>query len=97
MALPALLAVSTAVSAVSAVSAVNTAKEQKKALKEQKKLQKEREAELAEEEIARQQAQKKAASSGVRVGRGSLVSSSVTGMGSPATPPISSRGTLFGN
>ena len=94
MALPALLAVA---SAVSTVSAVQSAQDQKKALKEQKKLEAQRKAELAEEEIARQQAQKKAASSGVRVGRSSLVSSSVTGMGSPNTPPIASRSTLFGN
>ena len=94
MALPALLAVS---AAVSTVATVQNAKEQKRALKEQKKLQKTREAELAEENLAREQAKKKAASSGVRVGRGSLVSSSATGMGTQMAPPISSRNTLFGN
>lgn len=84
-------------SLVSAGSAVKSAQDQKKALKEQKKLEAQRKAELAEEEIARQQAQKKAASSGVRVGRSSLVSSSVTGMGSPNAPTIASMSTLFGN
>ena len=86
-----------AASVVSAGSAVKSAQDQKKALKEQKKLEAQRKAELAEEEIARQQAQKKAASSGVRVGRSSLVSPSITGMGAQMAPPIASRSTRFGN
>ena len=94
MAVPALLAVS---ALVSTGAAVKSAQDQKKALKEQKKLESARKAELAEEEIARQQAQKKAASSGVRVGRGSLTSPSITGMGTQMAPPIASRSTLFGN
>lgn len=86
-----------AASLASTGAAVKSAQDQKKALKEQKKLESARKAELAEEEIARQQAQKKAASSGVRVGRGSLTSPSITGMGTQMAPPIASRSTLFGN
>lgn len=98
MGLETIVAVAALTSAtVSTASAIKSNQEQKKAVKEQKKLQKTREDELANEEIARQQAQKKAASSGTRVGRGSLTSPSITGMGTQMAPPISSRSTLFGN
>lgn len=85
--------------AVTAGSAVKTAQESKKAAKEQKKLTKEREAELANETIARRQAAEKAATAGTRAGRGALTfgSGGITGMGSPSAPPIATRGSLFGN
>lgn len=87
--------------AISAKSSLDNAKEAKKARKAQEKLEKERSAQLAEEAIARRRSQEKAATSGQRAGLGArssfLSGIGNTGMGAPTAPPISARGTLFGN
>lgn len=88
-----------AASAASAGAAVKNAQEAKKARKEQQKLVKEREAELANETIARRRAAESAATRGSRAGRGTLLpGTAATGMGAPQpVAPIATRGTLFGN